>query len=281
MNRGADSQKSKQGGYTIVEVMIFLAVSAMLFATTMFMLAGRQQKAQFDSVVRNFETKLTDVANDVAHGYYQSTSGVGCNAAGNITTSGSPQGENEACIFLGRLVKFGSGGDREGYGVYSIIGNREVSPNVDVSTLTQANPRLLWTGNGVLNDGLREQEQLGFGTRISCIEVGTDAADGCSPSDDARNAGIAFITKVTGTVEGSDATGAGIRAELNVYRSMLASEAPAAFRTKVNATSATDSAVICLHSGSTNQYALIYLGSQGSSGLTVKSVIHKGDSCDA
>lgn len=279
MNRGADSQKSKSGGYTIVEVLIFLAVSGVLFVSTMLMLAGRQQRAQFTNAVRDFETKLTDVANDVANGYYQSgtNNNISCTQGPTVIYDSAvnvEQGKHDECIFLGRLVKLGDSSPvAEGYGVYSIVGNRQTPGDVNVSTLVQANPTLLWTGNEPTNTGLREEKQFGFGTSVACVGVNTNR---CDPANN-DNAGVAFISKVTGNVE-VGRSGSGIRAELHVFGGIQVSESPP-FTADINETSAVESAAICLLSGSTNQYALIHLGNAGGSGLTVTSEVKEGRTC--
>ena len=69
MNRG----EARRGGYTIVETLIFLAVSALLFVSTIILISGRQAKAQFTNSVRDLVSDITDVANDVANGYYQTS----------------------------------------------------------------------------------------------------------------------------------------------------------------------------------------------------------------
>lgn len=282
MNRGADSQKSSLGGYTIVEVLIFLAVSAMLFVSTMLLLSGRQQRAQFVNAVRDFESRLTDVANDVSNGYYQvGSTDFNCSYGPSFSSGTAGQGEHKACIYLGRLVKLGEGSfGKEGYGVYSIVGNRTESPAAssrNVENLGDANPTLFWTGNATVDDSLREQKQFGYGTKVACVGVG-GGVSGCTPGN--SNGGIAFIARVTGVPAQYD-TGSGIRAELHVFNMSISQTNPTTFGSAVDATSKTESAVICLQSGTTDQYALVFLGSAGGSGLTIKSEIRGGDSCGA
>jgi hypothetical protein len=291
MNRGADSLKSRLEGYTIVEVMIFLAVSSLLFVTTMLTLSGRQNRVEFVNVVRDFETKLTDIANDVATGYYQvGSTNFTCDhktpPAQRIIGSGGSdsQGEHKGCIFLGRLVKLGQdvGTNNEGYGIYSMVGNRTVGPaasSANVASLSEANPSLLWTDNDITNQELREEKLFGFGTKVACIGTGAGVVS-CRPNVDTQNAGIAFITHVNG-VPGKNETGSGIRAELHVYSAITIPDKADDFITDITANSPAESTVVCLLSGTTNQYALIYLGSAGGSGLTIKSEIYEGTTCGA
>ena len=64
-------------GFTIVETMIVLAVSGALFTSAIFFIGGRQQKAEFTASVRNFETSINDIANDVSDGYFADNAGTG------------------------------------------------------------------------------------------------------------------------------------------------------------------------------------------------------------
>ncbi len=72
MNRG-----NRSTGYTIVETMIFLAVSSLMFISAMILINGRQSRAEFIQAVRVFEANLRDVANDVSTGYYANTTQAG------------------------------------------------------------------------------------------------------------------------------------------------------------------------------------------------------------
>lgn len=96
--------------YTIVEVMIFLAVSSVLFFVVARSIAGQTTRAQFTESVRNFESRLQDLANDVSTGFYPGENNFTCktNISGNITITpvSSPRGTNGDCIFVGQVINF-------------------------------------------------------------------------------------------------------------------------------------------------------------------------------
>jgi type II secretory pathway pseudopilin PulG len=126
----------RSAGYTIVETLIFLAVSSAMFVSAMALIGGRQGKADFNSSVRNFESKLQQLANEVSSGYYPSAAeDVGqivCQVKdatggdnyplgivnGMQFLTGNPtgiQGTNKDCLFLGRSIVFGSDNAASGY----------------------------------------------------------------------------------------------------------------------------------------------------------------------
>ncbi len=129
---------AKWGGYTIIETLIFLAVTSGLFIIAVSFMNGKQSRVQFDQAVRDFDSNLQDVINDTATGYYPNNS-VTCVSVDNTDTpptflpAGGPvvQGINGGCIFLGKSIQFGMAGvdcdsvAREGctnLGIYTLVG---------------------------------------------------------------------------------------------------------------------------------------------------------------
>lgn len=290
MNRGkgitAPRRIFGQHGYTIVEVLIFLAVSALLFGSTMVLLAGRQAKAQFTNAVRDFETRILDVANDVSNGYYQSPGDIRCNAIGSITVSesGGEQGANKDCILLGRVIKLGYGSGQEGekYGVYTLIGKRTTIPGGgDVSGLASATPRLLWVdtpSSPTINESLREKLNFAGGASIECISIiPVGAVASCDPAKD-DNAVVAFVTTPTGEVQ-KGSTGGAITADVYYYASSTTLDPENKLVTDLNNVvpaklDAGRSLVMCIKSGGSDQYALLTLKDG-----RISSVIKSGVLC--
>lgn len=124
-------------GYTIIEVMLFLIISGALLTSVMTLISGQQQKTQFTTGTREFESKLQDIINDVETGYFPSANDLKCevpgmyndaNAAPNPPTpSPSEQGTNQDCVFLGKAIQFykeGPGTNIDKYRVVTIAGKR-------------------------------------------------------------------------------------------------------------------------------------------------------------
>lgn len=144
MNRG----RGRSGGYTIVETMIFLAVSAVMFVAVMVLVSGRQGKVEFEQAVRDFESTISDLANDVSTGNprfladpAQSRS-CHINAAGKLifdNAADSAPGQSR-CIFVGNAIKFTDGSSA--YEVYTLAQGMSstgvASPQVLTSDTKQA-----------------------------------------------------------------------------------------------------------------------------------------------
>lgn len=279
MFRGEGQATSRSGGYTIVEALIFLAVSALLFTSTMLFLAGRQNRAQFTNAVRDFETQILDIANDTSTGFFQSSPNVVCDPSGNPIETGTPRdaGTDQRCIFLGRVIKLSNDGNREQFVLYSVVGNRLNGSNADVSTLAEANPKLLLTG-GASDAQLRRIVPFGYGMRIACIATG----DSCTPGN-SSSAALAFMTRLTGGVA-PEKTGSAITAEVYHYPSVALDSNESLVRAQVvggTQTRLNGRITMCMQSGTTNQYALISIGTADGGNATVSSSVREGNTCAA
>lgn len=136
-----DSSRFAVSGYTIVEVMIFLAVTSALFVMIALGFQGQQARTEFSVATRELESRIRDTINDVGSGYYGSGGNFTCtvNASGDIVvdpSSSSPQGTNPDCIFVGKVLHFGIEGDTEGkeYNIMTVIGKRTNLSNQNVDS---------------------------------------------------------------------------------------------------------------------------------------------------
>ena len=140
MNRG--------GGYTIVETMIFLAVTGVLLISAMSLMSGRQASVQFSQAVTDAQSRMQDIIGQVATGYvppanYKCKVDNPGNAASkpsfDIATT-SQQGSSDACVFLGKAVVFNDGDDGGQASIMSIAARRLNSSGREVSSLAEARP---------------------------------------------------------------------------------------------------------------------------------------------
>ncbi len=127
-------------GYTILEVMIVLAVSAALFFSVVGLLSGRQASTETTQAVRDIESKIQGVASDVASGFVPN--GYSCNAVASgqphLSTTIAGGGENAGCIFLGKAINFND----NSLSILTVLGRQYVGglASPDVSSLTEASP---------------------------------------------------------------------------------------------------------------------------------------------
>lgn len=279
MNRG----RGQAAGYTIVELLIFLAVSGAMFFTAMNLVAGQQGKSQFQSTVREFEGRINDLANNVSTGYYERSKDFSCTVnASNIPQFGNTAvglGQNGQCIYVGTVLKFGepANGGKEAYDVLTMAGARTVS-NVNTANLAQANPRVVYfTGNPIASQPILQQ-RIPFAS-IECIRVNGGA---CNTTDAAA---IGFFTTFNGTSGGQKR--GGIQTDLIYYNAVNSPRYDDALDqavTKINgfnygSYTRANTIDICLRSGSSNQYALVSFGGGSASNLTVSSEIKQGTLC--
>lgn len=140
-----NSLRQKPGGYTIVELMIVLVISAALFATAIVGYSRQNSRTQFTQSVREFELKIQDVLNDVETGYYPNQGNLRCVRSGGAAAEpivsrvdGTDQGTNNDCIFIGRGFNLADNGDDLTHGIFTIVGlsykstdAEELSTNVE------------------------------------------------------------------------------------------------------------------------------------------------------
>lgn len=132
------------GGYTIIEVMIFLVVTGVLLVSALGVFRGQQERTQFTQAVRETDQRIRTIINEVGSGFFPDNSSFTCEAApGGISISGvssAAQGTNEDCIFIGKVVSF-EAGERD-YGVYTVAGLRQTGGSL-VTSLAEARPQIV------------------------------------------------------------------------------------------------------------------------------------------
>lgn len=134
--------KNNTNGYTIVETLIFLAVSSALLVAAMVTIGGRQNSTRFSQSIRQVQSEIDVIMNDVATGYYQRNNEIDCDAgvSGKPVTAGTGTnqiGTNAGCIFLGRIMHFSPDniGNNNTYKTYSVVGRQfKAGPLSDIVT---------------------------------------------------------------------------------------------------------------------------------------------------
>ncbi len=148
------------GGYTIVETMIFLAVSAFILFISFIFLSGRDDHVRFQTSMRDTQSKIQDWLNDVTDGFAGGSNGVNGNYhcfsnGGKIeidTGQANPANPNQSdaeCIFLGKAIQVtddtsstAPDQNKKLY-AYSVFGDRTISDGTDtrlVANLEEAKP---------------------------------------------------------------------------------------------------------------------------------------------
>jgi type II secretory pathway pseudopilin PulG len=118
-------------GYTIIEVLIFLAISGVLLGSAMLLISGKQNTTEFNQKMRDTKSKIDDWLNDVSTGF---TGGSPDNQHCQVV-SGRPQVQagapgpnyNPDCVFLGKALLFSTnpaGNANNQILAYSVFGCR-------------------------------------------------------------------------------------------------------------------------------------------------------------
>lgn len=282
-------RSSGAGGFTIVETLIVLAVTGSLLTMAMFLIGGRQNKAQFEQGVRSFQMELQQVINDVGNGFYSSNEDINCdrNPSGGvrIIAGTNKRGTNEECLFLGKAIQFAvsPAADPEKYSIYTIAGLRNgVSGNT--LNLTQAAPSVIARSNLNTFPDKFDSKMMPFGMRVVSVSYNNNAAT-YNPGANPLTA-VAFVSSLSSLDATDKNQQVNVLAIPAVNAAASINQDNRAAATTVNA-SLTDAIInegngrknpaggvqICARSGSTAQSALYKIGGDG--GQTTVSVTIK------
>lgn len=121
-------------GYTIIEVLIVLAVSGMMFVIAANFINGKQGKASFAQGTNEMASQIQNTIEQVTDGKFSDIP-LNCSFAFSPTpgnslttvTSGTPsrqQGVNSQCVFLGKLLRFYTSQNATTYRVISLAAGR-------------------------------------------------------------------------------------------------------------------------------------------------------------
>jgi len=158
----------KPRGFTVVETMIFLAVSGMLFYSAMTLIAGQQEKAEFNYGIQEFTAQVRDIINDVSTGFYPVDPGTAC----FVTGTAGAQGTNSGCTYIGRVMQFGANDlnpanpQESSMRVHSVVGRRQIAVpggTRDVFNLAESETRPLPSS---------EQVRIPGGMLVRWVRVG-------------------------------------------------------------------------------------------------------------
>ncbi|MDB5170237.1 MAG: hypothetical protein JWN82_633 [Candidatus Saccharibacteria bacterium] len=297
------AEGGRSRGYTILETMIFLAVSAAMFVSAMALINGRQQRTEFTAAVRDFEAAVNDIANDVSTGYYANATATGerinCDVSGSgniqLKQSGSDtQGKSLGCIFIGKAVQFSPADtSRAQYNIISLVGkqykggvqgNGDVE-NLDQSTVTPVAPA---DGDPASFPDATISQRIGGGVTAECVLYSkvpvTPASPPCSVSPRGVTSSgatvpmasidtVAFITTFHGlNYQGTDKESGSSQVNLVVPKASYSIDrATKTAMTTLKSYTQTNTETnpgggvyVCLQSNGSNQYALISLGGSNS-----------------
>lgn len=178
-------------GYTIVEVMIVLAVSGMMFLIAANFINGKQESTAFTQGVNETASRLQGLMEDVSDGHYSDIP-LGCSVGANSLSfppGSQGQGTNQDCTFLGKVIHFSLNGNPSQYEVVSIAAAREANPTPDLTSAIYQPAT-----------SLTDQQSVPQSLLVSCVEANTSLT--CTPGR--ASYAIGFVQN-----QGADSNGIG------------------------------------------------------------------------
>ena len=251
----------------MIEVLIVLAVTGALFLSAVFLINGKQQVTAYNQSIRNVETELQQVVNEVGSGFYANGGNITCiNSGGKprLGNNGSDtQGTNKDCIFLGKTLQFAvKDTDPETYHVFTVVGLRgnSVNPSLD---LASAQARLIGQATNEVGSAVPnayDTKKLLYGLTVSKMYYDNDPG---------KKIGAVAITSSLGTLGEADGSQqVNVVAIPGTQLRLTAPEAVSQVNSQLGSgvVNPTGGVQICFDSGGTKQSGLITLGGEGRQG---------------
>ncbi|HSW37396.1 MAG TPA: hypothetical protein VLG37_03455 [Candidatus Saccharimonadales bacterium] len=169
----------KAVGYTIVEVMIFLAISGVMFLIAALFINGKQASTQFTQGVNDLASQLQATIQEVSNGRFPALSSLSCTVSSGIltikSTTGLGQGTNSDCVFLGKVMHFSLAGNAKKYEVIPVAGQRLDASGNPVTSLANAAPTAMYDPLDPGLNSLTVQSSISQNLSVSGMKV-VDAA---------------------------------------------------------------------------------------------------------
>jgi len=156
-------------GFTIIETMIFLAISGVMFLMAASFINGKEAQAEFEQGMNQTNAKITSIIDNVSDGNYPFpvNEHISCSLSGNVphfslsaTTSIDP-----GCDLIGEYLAPENNGNSSQYSLYTVagceynsdsVGDCSSSINLPPATLADEHPTVvkLMSGSNMWPDGL-------------------------------------------------------------------------------------------------------------------------------
>jgi prepilin-type N-terminal cleavage/methylation domain-containing protein len=266
-------------GFTIVEVMIVLAVTGAMLIAGLMAINGQQQRTEFSQAVNDIQSQINDVINNVSSGYYTNTNNFKCEAGADGPTlqtvaNANNQGANKDCIFLGRALQFGLAGNEDQFNTYNVVGLRQITGSNgslrEAALLDEAKPKLLAPGTSPSSDfpDATVKTKLLYDLKPVKILYADKGHNGGAPG---TAGGVAFVSSLAQYNDKNLLeSGSQVINVIPLVGTQLGQAAPAAvdavnlyLRDPAAIINPSDGIAVCFKSGGTDQYAVITIGSNG------------------
>ena len=257
----------RAGGYTVIETMVYLAVTSALFVAVATIISGQQGRTEFTQTVREVESRVRDLVNDIETGYYPSQQNFSCqttNESGRetpriSTASSDDLGTNSECVFLGQAFHFPINQNPQSLQVYTVVANRLLPNGKDATTFADLNP----VSDAVLAQTYTFSDAISFeAVRYGLNDIGAFGVYSSPAPGAGGEVGSGSVTSnlvpLTNTRDNST--------QQEVFNDL-------GNTTAINPSNGIE---ICLKSNTNDQYGIIRLGAQNRKLVTEAKI---GESC--
>ena len=213
MNGGLQSR-----GYTIVEVLIFMAVSGLMFVMAIVFVNGKQSSVEFKQGLYDANSDIKTTINEVANGRFDSLAfgpgAVKCTASAfggppSFSAGSVEQGANggsTGCTFLGKVIQLNVadfGTQAQNYeSIYTVAGRQLNTSGQPVTSFVTASPAAITTPRD-----LTRSKRLQSGLEVTGSYLCNNAA--CSSKLSAGAIGFfGSFNSALGSTSGSGQSGA-------------------------------------------------------------------------
>jgi prepilin-type N-terminal cleavage/methylation domain-containing protein len=205
-------QKSRNNGYTLIEVMLVLAISSLLFIGATSIFGSRRSGVEFTQSIYDIESKVKQYSTQVSTGNFLETSDYTCSQLAStqrpiLKLEASSSNSNQDCIYIGKalLPVIGSG---DIY-IYDVLGLRNIHNG------------LVDTGESVQDVADAKPEPAGY---MSAANVFTylfsekyTLQNGATIISATNNGNPAGILKIFSTLQNNNTSSRGITAYSNNF----------------------------------------------------------------
>jgi len=281
------NKQYRMSGFTIVETMIVMAVTGIMFISVVLLINGKQQRAQFQFAVKDVQTQIRQIMTETTAGYNQLGNNT-CSSFGGkpklATGTTDTLGTNASCVFLGKTIIFSQ--DKESFLVAPVIGLRQPITTdfqgVFAADLNSSKPILS-------TDTIASQMMLQFGLTPVAMYVGDDLTQKVGSVSFVLTPGVKDISpgnqgttsqnlNIVAVTNGSSLANS-IDAERSAVETAM-QNGTVSSRDYINSTDDKVKVSICFNSGTTNQSLLLTIGN-GGNGIGLGSKIYGVQNCGA
>ena len=180
-----------RGGYTIIEVLIVLAVTSALFVAAITVFSGKQGKTQFLQSMQDLNSKIQSVVSGINVSVFPGAGQYSCTTQSNRPNLGVPvgpgdtTGANGECLFLGKGIQADTDTTQGHLYIYTVLGSR-INPFTGnlATTYLNSNPEpAMGQGACGLPCDLTEDYSLQFGATIKSSKISTSTSPPSGPTE--------------------------------------------------------------------------------------------------